>query len=111
MIPPCAGWCLLATYHNDFGGGDYSGIVCDLFCGRFFTCSYGGALAVVLGPHGMSYAAWRWKFHICVEIIVMTIRIQAFRDEVGDKARGRHTLPIEMSRKPALVTVVLILSF
>jgi 4-hydroxybenzoate polyprenyltransferase len=111
VIPQFAGWSLLATLYNDFGGGDYSGVVRNLFCGGFFTCSYGGALSIVLGPHGMSYAAWQWTFLVCVGIIMTSIHTQEFRDEAGDKARGRHTLPIEMGRKPALVTVILIVGF
>jgi hypothetical protein len=34
-----------------------------------------------------------------------------FCDEVGDKARGRHLIPTEMGRKPALVTVILTVAF
>jgi 4-hydroxybenzoate polyprenyltransferase len=30
---------------------------------------------------------------------------------VGDKARGCHTIPIEMGRKPALVTVIVAVTF
>jgi 4-hydroxybenzoate polyprenyltransferase len=86
-------------------------VVRNLFCGAFFTCSFGGALSIALGPHSMKYAAWQWTFLVCLGIITTTIQTQEFRDEVGNKARGRHTIPMEMGRKSALVTVILTVAF
>ncbi|KAF1832863.1 hypothetical protein BDW02DRAFT_502012 [Decorospora gaudefroyi] len=111
VLPIFVAWSVLATGYNDFGGGDYSGIVRNLFCGAFFSCSFGGALSIALGPHSMSYAAWQWTFLVTLGIITTTIQTQEFRDEIGDKARGRRTIPIEMGRKPALVTVIATVAF
>lgn len=97
--------CLITAY-NDYGGGNKSGIVRNLFCGAGFSCYFAGALSIAVGPEvSMSYAAWKWTATIAVGILLTTIHTQEFRDEAGDKARGRRTLVTELGRKPALWTV------
>jgi 4-hydroxybenzoate polyprenyltransferase len=102
---PFAAWTALSTLYNDLGGSDRSGLVRNVFCGAFFTCSFGGALMVALGPVGMSKAAVLWTFLVCWCILLTTIQTQEFRDEVGDRARGRRTLVTELGRTRALWTV------
>ncbi|KAF3053854.1 hypothetical protein E8E11_011161 [Didymella keratinophila] len=102
--------CLITAY-NDLGGGNKSGIVRNLFCGAGFSCYFGGALSIALGPHNMSTAAWQWTFLVTFGILATTIQTQEFRDEVGDKARGRRTLVIELSRERAFWTVFTTVAF
>lgn len=103
--------CLITTY-NDFGGGNKSGVVRNLFCGAGFSCYFGGALSIAIGPHAtLSAAAWKWTGILALGILATTIQAQEFRDEVGDKARGRRTLVTELGRKLALWTVFLTVAF
>lgn len=98
-------WTALSTLYNDLGGSDRSGPVRNMFCGGFFTCSFGGALIIALGAVEMSRAAVQWTFLICWCILMTTIQTQEFRDEIGDKTRGRRTLVTELGRVRALWTV------
>jgi 4-hydroxybenzoate polyprenyltransferase len=98
-------WTALSTLYNDFGGSDRNGLVRNMFCGGFFTCSFGGALMIALGPVDMSKEAVQWTFLVCWCILLTTIQTQEFRDEVGDRARGRRTLVTELGRTRALWTV------
>ncbi|KAJ4334068.1 hypothetical protein N0V87_007121 [Didymella glomerata] len=102
--------CLITAY-NDLGGGNKSGIVRNLFCGAGFSCYFGGALSIALGPHGMSTAAWQWTLLVTFGILATTIQTQEFRDEVGDKARGRRTLITELGRERAFWTVFVTVAF
>jgi 4-hydroxybenzoate polyprenyltransferase len=96
--------CLITAY-NDFGGGNKSGVVRNLFCGAGFSCYFSGALSIALGPHDMSAAAWQWALTLAGGILATTIQTQEFRDEVGDKARGRRTLVTELGRERAFWSV------
>lgn len=49
-------WTALGTAYNDFGGGDHSGMSRNVFCGALFSCTFGGALSISLGPEQISYA-------------------------------------------------------
>jgi len=102
--------CLITAY-NDLGGGNKSGIVRNLFCGAGFSCYFGGALSIALGPHSMSSAAWQWTFLVTFGVLTTTIQTQEFRDEVGDKARGRRTLVTELGRERAFWTVFATVAF
>lgn len=103
--------CLITAY-NDFGGGNKSGITRNLFCGAGFSCYFAGALSIAIGPGtAMSFAAWKWTAIIALGILATTIQTQEFRDEAGDKARGRHTLVTELGREVALRTVFLTVTF
>ena len=97
--------CLITAY-NDYGASNKSGIVRNLFCGAGFSCYFSGALSIAIGPDvRMSSAAWKWTAIIAFGILATTIQTQEFRDEAGDKARGRRTLVTELGRKLALWTV------
>jgi 4-hydroxybenzoate polyprenyltransferase len=104
-------WTVLATLYNDLGGSDCSGLVRNLFCGGFFSCSFGGALVIGLGDVEISREALRWTLLVCWCILLTTIQTQEFRDEVGDKARGRKTLVTELGRVKALWTVYVTVTF
>ena len=103
--------CLITAY-NDFGASNKSGIVRNLFCGAGFSCYFGGALSIAIGPDvAMSFAAWKWTLTVTFGILATTIQTQEFRDEAGDQARGRRTLVTELGRKAALWTVLVTVPF
>jgi 4-hydroxybenzoate polyprenyltransferase len=108
---PFVAWTALSTLYNDLGGSDCSGLVRNLFCGGFFTCSFGGALIIALGEVDLSREAVQWTLLVCWCILLTTIQTQEFRDEVGDKARGRRTLVTELGRSKALWTVYVAVTF
>lgn len=103
--------CLITAY-NDYGGANKSGVVRNLFCGAGFSCYFSGAMSIAIGPDvNMSYTAWKWTAIIALGILLTTIQTQEFRDEAGDKARGRRTLVTELGRKPSLWTVFVAVAF
>lgn len=104
-------WTALGLLYNNFGGSDGSGMVRNLFCACFFTCSFGGALRIALGDGTMSKSALHWTFVVCWCVLMTTIQTQEFRDEKGDRQRGRRTLVTELGRKRALWSVYLTITF
>ncbi|EAT78509.2 hypothetical protein HBH56_193490 [Parastagonospora nodorum] len=112
VLPTYIAWTVLGTAYNDFGGGDHSGLSRNAFCGALFCCTFSGALSIALGSAtSMSYEAWQWTVLMTFGIIGMTIHTQDFRDEVGDKARGRKTLVLQIGRKVALWSVICAVTF
>jgi 4-hydroxybenzoate polyprenyltransferase len=112
VLPIYIAWTVFGTAYNDFGGGDHSGLSRNAFCGVLFCCSFGGALSIAIGHDtSMSWKAWQWTFMMTFGIIGTTIHVQDFRDEIGDSARGRKTLVLEMGRKSALWSVMLAITF
>lgn len=104
-------WSALGVLYNDLGGSDRSGMVRNMFCGGFFTCSFGGALLIALDGGEMSEAAGQWTLLVCWCILMTTIQTQEFRDELGDRKRGRRTLITELGRARALGTVYVAVTF
>ncbi|KAI4616177.1 uncharacterized protein J4E87_008912 [Alternaria ethzedia] len=105
-------WVVFNTLYHDMGGSDYSGISRNAICALGLICPFSGALSIALGPDTtMSYAAWQWIFLVTLGIIGTTIHAQDFRDEAGDRARGRRTIPIELGRRRALWSVVVAVVF
>ena len=112
VVPMYVAWVVFNTLYHDYGGSDYSGVSRNAICALGLICPFSGALSIALGPDTtMSYAAWQWIFLVMFGIIGTTIHAQDFRDEAGDRARGRHTIPIELGRKRALWTVVVAVIF
>jgi 4-hydroxybenzoate polyprenyltransferase len=111
VVYPFLVWTLLSTLYNDLGGSDRSGFVRHAFCGGFFTCSFGGALLIALNGQSVSKTAAQWTFLVCWCILMTTIQTQEFRDEIGDKQRGRRTLVTELGRVRALWTVYATVTF
>lgn len=111
VSPPFLVWSALSILYNDLGGSDLNGTVRNMFCGGFFTCSFGGALLIALNGDKMSRAAGHWTFLVCWCILMTTIQTQEFRDELGDKQRARRTLVTELGRVRALWTVYVAVTF
>jgi 4-hydroxybenzoate polyprenyltransferase len=106
-------YTLLDTLANKFGGGgDRSGLVRNLFCAAGFSCYFSGALSIAIGrDQYISTKAYHWTFLLAVGILATTIQTQEFRDEEGDRARGRSTLVTVWGRKLALWTVIVTVPF
>jgi 4-hydroxybenzoate polyprenyltransferase len=103
--------CLITSY-NDYGGGNRSGVLRNLFCGAGFSCYFGGAMSIAVGPEiSMGIPAWSWTLLITCGVLATTIQAQEFRDEVGDRARGRRTLVTEYSRNAMLWVLSAVVSF
>ncbi|KAH7396616.1 UbiA prenyltransferase family-domain-containing protein [Phaeosphaeria sp. MPI-PUGE-AT-0046c] len=112
VLPIYLAWTILGTLYNDLGGGDYSGLSRNAFCGALFCCTFSGALGISLGSGcAMSYKAWQWTVVMTLGVISSTIHTQDFRDEPGDRDRGRQTLVLQMGRKQALWSVITMVTF
>lgn len=111
VLYPFLGWSVLGSLYNDYGGSDSSGITRNVYCGGFFTCSFGGALMVALNSSRVSKAAGQWTLLVCWLILATTIQTQEFRDELGDRKRSRRTLVTELGRMVALWTVYVAVTF
>lgn len=112
VLPMYIAWVILITAYNDWGVSDYSGIVRNVFYGAGFTCLFSGALSIALGSDTpVSRTAWQWTLLFTFGIVGMTCQVQEFRDEAGDRARGRHTIVIALGRQYALWTVAATVAF
>ncbi|OAL46524.1 hypothetical protein IQ07DRAFT_658725 [Pyrenochaeta sp. DS3sAY3a] len=108
-----AAYTVLDILSNKYcGGGDRSGVARNLFCAAGFSCYFSGALSIAMGRgQYISTRAYHWTFLLTVGILATTIQTQEFRDEEGDRARGRSTLVTVWGRKFALWTVIVTVPF
>ena len=112
VVPMYVAWFVFNTLYHDYGGSDYSGVSRNAICALGLICPFSGALSIALGPDTtMSYVAWQWIFLVTLGIIGTTIHAQDFRDEAGDRSRGRRTIPIDLGRRLALWTFVVAVVF
>jgi 4-hydroxybenzoate polyprenyltransferase len=112
VLPIFAVYSVFITTYNNFGGGDHSGISRNTFCGAGFACYFSGAFSIALGPElSLSGRAWKWTILLTMGALASTFHVQEFRDEVGDRARGRRTLVTELGRRPALWSIIVLISF
>ncbi|KAF2117929.1 hypothetical protein BDV96DRAFT_465220, partial [Lophiotrema nucula] len=95
----------LMTVYNDWGGSDNSFTRTLLNAAAFaiFSCS---ALQVALLDHPMTRECWEWVTAITL-VILTTIHAQDFRDEIGDRARGRSTLVTIFGHSVARASLIL----
>lgn len=111
-LPYWAVYVVLLIVYNELGGSDYSGTSRNIICGAAFSCYFGGALSIALGPNiSLSRKAIHWTFLLTCGVLATTFHTQDFRDEVGDRARDRRTLVTELGRRPALWTIAFCISF
>jgi 4-hydroxybenzoate polyprenyltransferase len=59
----------------------------------------------------LSCAAWKWTAIIAFGILATTVQTHEFRDEAGNRTRGRHILVTELGRKAALWIVSVSVAF
>lgn len=90
----------LAWLYNDLDGSSVSVLARNLLNALGLTCFGWGALAVLAGPGALfgqrddSVAMW-WWMGLTASVIFTTIHVQDFRDEAGDRERGRRTIALE----------------
>ena len=100
----CGGWqqsCLLAFLnlcYNEWNGGDFHCLLRNLLNAAGVACYYAGAAEIMTGswwtaPSGFRANLLEW-LSVVAAIIATTIHLQDLRDQLGDKARGRRTIPL-----------------
>lgn len=94
FVPSTTLICLSWLY-NDLEGSNTSIIARNILNALGITCFGWGALAVLAGPAAQlampKAATW---MTITASIIFTTIHVQDFRDEEGDRQRGRRTIAL-----------------
>ncbi|KAK3369953.1 UbiA prenyltransferase family-domain-containing protein [Podospora didyma] len=93
-LRPCLILTALTIYYNELGGSEHGGLARNVLNASGYSCFFAGALQTLLGPahdvYGTPKAA-AWLLMVCL-VVCSTIHIQDFRDEAGDRLRGRKTL-------------------
>jgi 4-hydroxybenzoate polyprenyltransferase len=112
VLPMYAIYFALLAGYNDLGGADRGGVSRNTFCGAAFACLFSSTFTIALGPNTpMTRQAWAWTLSMTLGVLITTIQTSDFRDEVGDRFRGRKTLVTELGRLVALWTVVVAVFF
>ena len=95
----CGGWrqCLsliaLGHWYNDRGGAE-SCVTRNVINACGFICFASGAMEVALGiPLPLGTGLFQW-FLVIGGVVFSTVQTQDLYDQVGDRARGRKTLPL-----------------
>lgn len=105
------GLCLGIAY-NELGGSDHSGVSRNLLCGIAYACFFTGALKIGLGPGvSMSALSLGWTLFNTLGMLATTIQMQDFRDEAGDRARGRRTIVTQLGRSGAISFTIIVVTF
>jgi 4-hydroxybenzoate polyprenyltransferase len=89
----CVGLTFLQLWYNEWGGSELSGAMRNTLNAAGYSCFLAGSLEVLLGPEYDVYnsKALEWLLMVC-GLIITTIHTQDFRDEEGDRQRGRNTV-------------------
>ncbi|KAF2743542.1 hypothetical protein M011DRAFT_218660 [Sporormia fimetaria CBS 119925] len=85
-------YTILTLAYNEWGGSDALGFIRNGLCAGGYVCYFAGALKVAIGRQTtLTSSSWIWIF-LLVTALFTTFHSQDFRDELGDKARGRKTV-------------------
>ena len=109
---PLAGLIFLSVWYNDWGGSDHSGISRNFLCAAGYSCFFLGTLEAQLGrPYNvLNPNSMGWILTLgCV--ILTTIHAQDFRDEEGDKLRGRKTIQSAIGVPASQWTLIIAIMF
>ncbi|KKY38536.1 putative prenyltransferase [Diaporthe ampelina] len=92
---PSATLICLSWLYNDLEGSSVSLVARNVLNALGLTCFGWGALASLAGPGAQLAMPWAavWMA-ITASIIFTTIHVQDFRDEEGDRQRGRRTIAL-----------------
>lgn len=83
---------ILVWTYNDLGGGDE--LIRDLLLAMVYGFYNTGSLRIALGNHAtIGLNGYVWVFMIS-GVILTTMQVQDLKDQAGDRARGRKTLPL-----------------
>jgi 4-hydroxybenzoate polyprenyltransferase len=111
LLPLLVFYTMLVMAYNDFGASDHSGLSRAILNGAGFFCFYYGTLHIAVGRgQQLSERAYHWVA-IMVSIFSTTIHAQDFRDQKGDRARGRNTIITAIGEVGARWSVVLAVLF
>jgi 4-hydroxybenzoate polyprenyltransferase len=85
---------VLNLWYNDWGGGEK--VVPRNFINAVgFICYTSASLEILLGSSIVSCAPLRWQWLGIIWVAVFfTVHLQDLRDQLGDRLRGRPTLPL-----------------
>ncbi|KAF2278259.1 uncharacterized protein EI97DRAFT_486317 [Westerdykella ornata] len=82
----------LVLAYNEFGGSDAHGVIRNALNAGGYACFFSSSLQVALGQDvGLTRDAWGWIVML-VTALFTTFHSQDFRDEEGDRVRGRKTV-------------------
>jgi 4-hydroxybenzoate polyprenyltransferase len=103
---------LFTVWYNEVGGADQNAIVRSFLNAAGYSCLLSGALLIVAGSSQSicNPKALQWVSTI-LALIFTTIHVQDFRDQYGDRLRGRHTILLALGSGPCRWTVVVGVTF
>jgi 4-hydroxybenzoate polyprenyltransferase len=103
---------LFTIWYNELGGADQNFIVRNFLNAAGYSCFLSGALHIMAGSSQSIYnpKAIQWT-SIIIALIFTTTHVQDFRDEHGDRLRGRHTILLAIGSGPCRWTVVVGVTF
>lgn len=95
-VMPALALMALTWAYNDLGGADKSIITRNLLNAFGMSIYASGAVIIASGSHsGLTITATKWVTFIGF-VIATTIHVQDMKDQEGDAARKRKTLPLVM---------------
>ena len=84
----------MGTWYNHFAGADSSCVLRNLINALGYVCFTSGAMEVALGftlPVKARLVEW---FGVIAAVIFTTIHLQDMYDQLGDRVRGRRSVPL-----------------
>ena len=92
---------IIGTWYNHFAGADSSCLVRNLINALGYVCFTSGAMEVALGfPLPVETRLVEW-FGVIAAVIFTTVHLQDMYDQLGDRIRGRKTVPLIIGDGPA----------
>ena len=91
----------IGTWYNHLAGADSSCLVRNLVNALGYVCFTSGAMEVALGfslPVKTRLVEW---FGVIAAVIFSTVHLQDMYDQLGDRIRGRRTVPLVIGDGPA----------
>ena len=99
VLLTCLNWM-----YNELGGGEDS-LGRNLILAATYACYCSGSVKVASGhEYTMHRAAYQW-IAIIAGVIFTTMQVQDLKDQEGDQARGRKTIPLVLGDRPARWTI------
>ena len=84
----------IGTWYNHFAGADSSCVLRNLINALGYVCFTSGAMEVALGfPLPVKTRLVEW-FGVIAAVIFTTIHLQDMYDQLGDRVRGRRSVPL-----------------
>lgn len=102
---------ILGYLYNNRGGADRSSVVRNLINGMGFICFGSGAMEIALGtslPTQPFLVAW---FGLIGLVVSTTVHVQDMSDQMGDRSRGRWTIPLSIGDKASRWTIAAAMAF